>query len=197
MFRRKLFPIEKSDCAPEFAPEKWNGALCLFNNCLAYAMDDCRKREHGIDPDPSWTERFEAGLRFPYPGGRFGVTPADVRAMDNAGQLVAWAEMEGMLAAPQPGARPGYYLVAMALSPAEGNRKLGQAHWFRQDADGLWSHKPGYLPACREDFGGRVIKDPRTCDRGIYAIFVTFFHVPAGGIRVEPLTRGRKGVNAS
>lgn len=39
-------------------------------------------------------------------------------------------------------------------------------HWYRQDSDGLWSHKPGQLAVTRYDATGtNLIIDPQTADR--------------------------------
>jgi len=41
-------------------------------------------------------------------------------------------------------------------------------HWYRQDDDGTWSHKPGGWPSRQTDDSGSMIADPRTADRGLY-----------------------------
>jgi hypothetical protein len=40
-------------------------------------------------------------------------------------------------------------------------------HWYREDADGTWSHKPGSKPATNLDAAGNVITDPLSCARGV------------------------------
>lgn len=39
----------------------------------------------------------------------------------------------------------------------------GQMHWYRQDANGLWSHKMGEGFVTQRDTNGDLIIDPRTC----------------------------------
>lgn len=50
-------------------------------------------------------------------------------------------------------------------------------HWYRQDADGYWSHKQGTTEVKRIDNSGMLITDPETCDRGNYTNFVGYFAV--------------------
>lgn len=50
-------------------------------------------------------------------------------------------------------------------------------HWYRQDADGYWSHKQGTTAVKRTDDSGMLITDPETCDRGSYTNFVGYFAV--------------------
>ena len=50
-------------------------------------------------------------------------------------------------------------------------------HWYRQDADGLWSHKRGTTPVKRTDESGELIIDPMIADRDDYSTFVGFFAV--------------------
>jgi hypothetical protein len=38
-------------------------------------------------------------------------------------------------------------------------------HFYRQDADGTWSHKPGGAPARNTDESGAVISNPETANR--------------------------------
>ncbi|MGE5340551.1 MAG: hypothetical protein ACM3SY_03630 [Candidatus Omnitrophota bacterium] len=48
-------------------------------------------------------------------------------------------------------------------------------HWYRQDSDGKWSHKPGQSEATNLDDSGKVITDPEMADRGPYTIFCGYF----------------------
>ena len=50
-------------------------------------------------------------------------------------------------------------------------------HWFRQDADGMWSHKPSHDPATNVDYAGHPIVNPETADRGPYTQFCGYFCV--------------------
>ncbi len=58
-------------------------------------------------------------------------------------------------------------------------------HWYRQNSDGSWSHKPGNTPATNLDYNGESIWDPiyASHDPG-YTIFYGYFCVssPEGNI---------------
>jgi len=50
--------------------------------------------------------------------------------------------------------KPDYYKIALVIDPDK------DYHFFRQDPDGYWSHKPGADPVTRKDFSGNLIHDP-------------------------------------
>lgn len=64
----------------------------------------------------------------------------------------------------------GTYKVALVVSE-------GDYHWYRQDADGLWSHKRGLNPVERTDYSGKLIIDPYIADRGDYTEFLGYYAV--------------------
>lgn len=59
-------------------------------------------------------------------------------------------------------------------------------HFFRQDTDGMWSHKPGGTPVTNLDAEGRPIYDPKIASRKYdakgsklnYDIFCSYLCVP-------------------
>ena len=70
----------------------------------------------------------------------------------------------------------GAYLVALYVCPGK------SYHWYRQDPDGMWSHKPGGGAVTREDFSGNPIYDPDYANRDLsgdhnYWQLVGFFYV--------------------
>lgn len=42
---------------------------------------------------------------------------------------------------------------------------IADYHWYRQDKDGYWSHKPGQSKVTRVDSEGKKIKDPSKCSK--------------------------------
>ena len=79
---------------------------------------------------------------------------------------------------------PGTYKVALVAAPS-----ISDYHWYRQDADGLWSHKRGTTAVKRTDESGKLIIDPMTADRANYSIFVGYFAVkPWNNMYVLPTT---------
>ena len=73
----------------------------------------------------------------------------------------------------------GCYKVALVIGP----KTTGgyDYHWYRQDADGLWSHKRGSNSPTRTDAADKLIIDPETASRNYsncnYSTFVGFFQL--------------------
>lgn len=65
-------------------------------------------------------------------------------------------------------------LIALVIWPGE------DYHFYRLDNDGTWSHKSGRTPARNVDDSGNIITDPRTADRGPYAVFGGWLGVGPG-----------------
>jgi len=137
---------------PFFNPAKWNRKLAeqVANNCYNYAT--CQKTG-----------------TFAQPGiGGCGHPPRD-------NTCAAWTT-----AAKADGLKPcdcdrdcpeQCWKVALVIDPRPNGD--GDFHWYRQDEDGTWSHKPGGQPATNRDASGNPITDPRTADRN---------YQPGGGI---------------
>jgi hypothetical protein len=53
----------------------------------------------------------------------------------------------------------GYHKVMLVIAPGV------DYHWYRQDTDGKWSHKPGITPITNLDASGKPIADPAKADR--------------------------------
>lgn len=60
--------------------------------------------------------------------------------------------------------------VALVVAPG------GDYHWYREQRDGFWGHKPGPTAARNTDNKGVVITDPESCDRGWYTDFCGYFY---------------------
>lgn len=75
--------------------------------------------------------------------------------------------------------------IALAVDPNE------DYHFWRQDSNGLWSHKPGGTKVTNKDASQRPIYDPKISDRNFsdssselnYTDFCSFYCVP----RARPL----------
>ncbi len=61
-------------------------------------------------------------------------------------------------------------LLAMVIAPS-----IPDYHWYRRDANGFWTHKPGHTPATNVDNSGVTITNPETANRGPYTIFGGYF----------------------
>lgn len=141
-------PCFASD-APAYTPGPWNSVgVQPNNNCYNYANDQVTRA-------------------FAQPGRASGVKldALDCGSVDTAAQADGLARVPGFgrsLASGQ-----GWY-VALVIWPG------WDYHWYRQDGGGCWSHKPGATSVADIDNAGTRIADPRSCDRGPYAVFCTF-----------------------
>lgn len=91
-----------------------------------------------------------------------------------------------------PPPKAGYRLIAGVISP-EGN---GDFHFYRQEQDGFWTHKPARSEVQHTDAAGKLIEDPRTAARDYrnnlingykwplnYSQFAGFFYIPENGLQ--------------
>ncbi len=65
----------------------------------------------------------------------------------------------------------GTYKVALVIAPGV------DCHWYRQNPDGLWSHKQGVAVPQEVDYNNSRIVDPQLCNRGEYTEFIGYFAV--------------------
>lgn len=134
--------------APTLNLARWNTPTAQpDNNCYNYAND---QMTNTFAQPGRASGRPRTGFTCP------GVQPSAV-----SDGLTA-TSLNRTLAAGQ-----GFY-VALVIWPGQ------DYHWYRQDTNGCWSHKPGETPARNTDDSGASISDPRTCDRGPYTDFCSF-----------------------
>jgi RHS repeat-associated protein len=139
------------DGRPEYDPRLWNdggqrgdGRTIQGNsNCYAYAVNI---------PGPF--------------NGDFGVNPGDT----SGNPITEYEEItvtgirdravaDGLSPVPVRGGYRVYLVIAPLLS--HGQRDY---HWYREDSNGLWSHKPGSTEAKNVDASGNLITDPAKAD---------------------------------
>lgn len=134
---------------PKYEPTYWNGdatARCS-NNCYNYGNN--RRTDNFAQP----------GLA----SGAMATTMSCKEVWDAAVR-------DGILPLPASGVCPRSTCakedkVALVVAPG------WDYHWYRQDADGMWSHKPGSTAARNVDANGHAITDPATAARGPYTDF--------------------------
>lgn len=129
--------------APVYNPAVWNTpAVQPYNNCYNYANDQITNT-------------------FAQPGRAHNVYPANI----DCAEYQNAAHADGLLVPADPAnqlnAGEGWY-VALVVWP------FVDFHWYRQDSNGCWSHKPGSTPATNLDNGGNLIADPANCNLGNY-----------------------------
>lgn len=119
--------------------QRWNTPqdMQACNNCYNYATN----QPNSSIAQPGWAS------------GTMNSSPY------SCGGLLAGAEGDGLAFAGQTldearmRCEPPCCLVALVNSG-------GDYHWYREDADRTWSHKPGSHPATNLDAGGQIIIDP-------------------------------------
>ena len=168
---------------PEFDPDRWTQAATVrrSHNCFSYAMnamdyrrvEDCAK--HGGN---------KCEVSYHQPGG--------TRKTNKRLRRESYARCKSLLTLIKQDVptmrkikykqrcREGYSKIALVIDP------MDDYHFYRQDPDGYWSHKPGSQPVTRFDADGVLIIDPKTANRDYptqgkslnYTLFCGFFSVP-------------------
>lgn len=152
--------------APKFQPELWNvRGIQEHTNCYCYAANNCK------------ASIFSDGYFRTY---------GKIKSPKTLNMDFNKAVQHGFIPAPFCEGIPlpveGHYLTA--LFSVHCTMGIG-SHWYRQDPDGLWSHKDGAGPVSREDAFGKLIHDPR---KAAYfenmTYFVSFFYVGNEGLHL-------------
>ena len=159
----------------EYDETLWSGIPSYNNNCYAYALNN------QIDPRNSqiWFKQqpgeFSGNPNRPFT--REVLIPSVSADFDEYNKLyntnLIFKEVGRFEVCPK-----GTYKVALVAYD-------GDYHWYRQNADGTWSHKPGTTPVRNYDNSGDVIIDPQFCDRGNYVNFLGYFAVTPWGNMYE------------
>jgi RHS repeat-associated protein len=144
------FGLSGSICgaAPSYNPTAWNdgGRTQSTNNCYSYAWD----RPNDTPPRPEPCR--------PQPGG-FSCRPSfplDCKA------IIDLSIKDGMTKTNKDGSCPDCYHKVFLVISREPNPDY---HWYRQDRDRSWSHKPGLGQATNLDSSGQPIPNPERADR--------------------------------
>lgn len=138
---------------PPYNPGKWNNDPYIrrSNNCYNYANDKITNT-------------------FAQPGrgsGQVGPYPYSCSGTGSA------SERDGQKSISNPDMTPAEgQIIALVVSTTPG---FLDYHWYRRDSNTMWSHKPGQTPATNRDNSGRLISNPRTCNRGPYNNFCGFY----------------------
>ena len=139
--------LPRSGAELPYAPGAWNSDrnIKTTNNCYSYAAHDLRTHENAYDALPT-------------PGVASGMGPLTFPL--SANDIRGRAQLDGfnLESNCETKCPPDRYKVMGFLSMAEG----GDFHFYRQDTDGCWSHKPGILDVTNLDRSGNKIGDPRS-----------------------------------
>lgn len=146
--------------APAYNPGYWNNDATRRkrNNCYNYTNN---KATNTFAQPGRGSGKVLSSLSC---GGSGGVQPAATR--------------DGLRSVPTFKASiPKGWYTALVIWPGV------DYHWYRQDTNGCWSHKPGQTPVRDVDNSGNKITDPRHANRGQYTIFCSYM-VTNSGVRI-------------
>ena len=168
---------------PKWEPEKWNDNIHLrrSHNCYAYALNKISKKNIELHKKYQKNSKLPnkpkfAQILLPQPGYYAG--------QDEEEGKVRVYNIEKRMLADNPYMKKikynshkecpvGYYKIVLAT-----NKKGNDYHFYRQDSDGLWSHKNAWRKATRLDASGKIIKDFAKADRGDYVNIIGMYCVP-------------------
>jgi hypothetical protein len=172
-----------SGCEPDYEPELYNNDKPTqhSHNCYAYALDvrDGERIERC---------RKQNSCGFPQPGRKTS-HPEFSELMGKLCSDVVARTMADL---------PGAYVLPYSARPRKGFRKIGVVvdplndfHYYRQDSNGWWSHKPGGRQVTNHDAVGAKIWAPHLCSRfypqetesdgGLfYSCFCVYLAIPCG-----------------
>ena len=138
---------------PSYNPSFWNSeSVQSTNNCYSYAWDR---------PESLPGQRLRGKNCRPQPGGfKCNDTMED---RSTCQKIISQSIRDGMKRAKNGQCSPCMRRVFLVM----GNNRDGNVdyHWYRQDADGTWSHKPGLSTVTNLDASGQPISDPELADR--------------------------------
>lgn len=144
-----------------YIPSYWNDTANIRRtNCYGYMLNRIAHDKN----DPLAGYIFQPGF---VNGTKPALNTADIiNAVES--DMSAWDRtIRSSSYSEKPGSNE--YKVALVIAPDD------DYHWYRQDLDGGWSHKPGLTEITYKDASGVAISDPQTCDRNYsYANYSTW-----------------------
>ena len=192
---------------PKYEPDRWNRRKELreTHNCFAYAMnvhDPKQIKACQMDKD--------CNVPFHQPGSASGHPGFRTRKLKTCPDMVA------RLLGDNPSMKmttftdkcpPHTSKIALVVDPDE------DYHFFRQDSNGLWSHKPGGTSVTNMDADDKLIYDPQLASRNYlgsgsklnYDTFCAYMCVPrdrplhlkTGGSRKKKFQQTRRKPRSS
>ena len=148
-----------------YNPSWWYGYYQYRANCYCYALNFCTYSIYLIDQQPGvkgyspYTSLTASSIIY--------ATSEDILYLSNLLGIDSSSTYE------TPGTNE--YKVALVIDPSH------DYHWYRQNPDGSWSHKPGHTEVINTDASGNVIYCPETCNRNYggvnYSVFCGYYMI--------------------
>lgn len=145
-----------------YNPTYWNDPDMVYRaNCYGYVLN----RIATDTSDPYAGYLFQPGYKT---GNLYeSLTKSDIIDAVESDMEELGRTIRSSTYSETPGANE--YKIALVIAPNV------DYHWYRQDSNGYWSHKPGLTDVTNKDASGDLITDPRTCDRNYsYANYSTW-----------------------
>lgn len=147
----------------EYKPSEWNNTNMGDYNCYAYSLNT---KLHGFMQPGASDESYDPKASDYLTSEKlYNYVLLDAQNYNFAFEPIGKYEQ----------CKAGYYKVALVIAPNS------DYHWYRQNYDGTWSHKPGATAVTNLDRQGNLIYDPEICDRTTgwpsYSVFVGFYQV--------------------
>lgn len=185
-FAQKVLPLSGNE--PKYEPNLWNKNTSLLRaNCYAYAVLQVCSRYYAHKIQPGEFSHGKTEDEKPFLDSvknTITSTISDVfGSKDSAAKRELVAKVKKDLAPMRDfyettadvKAPKGYRKVALVIDPGK------DYHWYMQNEEGFWSHKPGLDYVTNKDATGKIIWDPENCDRNYgnlnYTEFCGYFMV--------------------
>ncbi len=165
---------------PQYEPDRWNKKKEYreTHNCFSYAMN-----VHDPKQVRACKEIKDCDVPFHQPGSASGHPPF------GSEKLKTCSDMLQRIMGDNPNIKPISFTdkcpehtskIAIVVDPKE------DYHFYRQDSNGLWSHKPGGTAVTNLDADGNLIYDPALANRNYnkknsklnYNVFCSYLCVP-------------------
>lgn len=176
----RISPLSGSE--PRYEPEKWNtkGEITDTHNCFSYSMNV---------NDPKQIAKCKGkkfcNAPFHQPGAAAGhrrFSGKTLKTCPDMRMRILGDNPHISMTSFEAKCPPKTSKIALVVDPSD------DYHFFRQDSNGYWSHKPGARNVTNVDAGKHTIWDPRLADLDYrkddsvlnYNIFCSYMCVPRG-----------------
>jgi|SaaInlV_125m_DNA_1040241.scaffolds.fasta_scaffold01003_9 hypothetical protein len=190
--------LPTSGSEPRYDPQRWykKPGMCGRHNCLAYALNLTHQSKSmylQLSSDLGGSDTLLSLTR--------GLKGKQLKTQQCllSGLFFHRLYPKSYLVTPETACKRNFYKIALLNSAprvSRGGRKRNyDFHFVRQNANGLWSHKPGGTPITRYNARGDLIKDPRTASWNYGSLKYkpcSFFCVPR---HARHTTGARKGTS--
>jgi hypothetical protein len=188
-----------NDLGPKDDESNYAPAVQITNNCYSYAFNDCRIHEdYGENNHCDGREKMckpNPGVRVGKPFYAGAKSIKDIEEMKTCDNIIEAAGRDAAASGESfvpcgkmekctlddDSAKEGKkaYKVALYIAPKK------EYHWYRQDKNGCWSHKPGWGRVSQKDPTDIIISDPDNSNRQFpeynYSKLCGFFCVTVKG----------------